>query len=695
MNIKTLMKTTFGSGLVLACLFTGPDAFAFGRPKPPTPAFSGHFDGINGTEAVGWAALPSDPAAAVEVHFYDGPASAGRLIGSTVANLPRGGLPVAGNHGFSFQIPAELQDGDSHPIHAYAVAAGKSALLGGSPRAFTGGRAFDEKEAVNAAKRAYRAVLFREGDDGGLNGFRDQVMREGKAGLRRAFEGMAASDEFRQNVRPARSDEELVAQLYRKLLLREPDDFATNTYLPMVRAGKYGEVAASVGTSDEFIAKLSQPDVPPRKIRKGAVRGRDTSIFDDDGQFHALGASLMWATSGYRNARDELERDLETLADAGFDYIRVLGVVGCPGPGLDACGRAGATDAWDGKEADWRWPDFDAVIAGLTDLAYDKYGLRVEWTLIGDGQYNIPNRNDRFNLVDRFLAMSRGREHKIMHFEIANEAWQNGFGGDSGVQQLRELTRYMNDRTDILVAASAMGAECNGGTSEVETLYAGGIADLATMHYSRNTREDGWRPVRQPWGFHECRGVPKLASNNEPIGPGSSVASDTDPVRLAAAAVATYISKQPFYVFHSRRGVGIGRNFGFEASWPMDRMTGFDAFKAMKTYLPADITSWSRQNHYWADHPFETYGNGKLNEMWPDTNGPNGVTRHFAAVNGGRFVTLPIGIRNFVEIAAKRNMEFDVLHPVTGEVVAHHVLNGGDRIRLSGLGAFVLIGNYR
>src|SRR5207245_789688 len=125
------------------------------------------------------------------------------------------------------------------------------------------------------------------------------------------------------------------------------------------------------------------------------------------------------------------------LAEHGFDYFRALGVVGDPFQ----------PDSWDGREIDWRWPDYDEVIAGLTDLAYDVYGLRVEWTLFGDGQLNIPDEADRYRLVDRFVAMAHGREHKIMHFELANEYWQNGFSGDAGLAQLRALTQYLRERT--------------------------------------------------------------------------------------------------------------------------------------------------------------------------------------------------------------------------------------------------------
>ena len=61
------------------------------------------------------------------------------------------------------------------------------------------------------------------------------------------------------------------------------------------------------------------------------------------------------AAWGYKFDRAKLERNLAALQGAGVDYVRVLGSVGGPG--------------WEDRETDPRWTDYDAVIAGLTDLA--------------------------------------------------------------------------------------------------------------------------------------------------------------------------------------------------------------------------------------------------------------------------------------------------------------------------------------
>jgi hypothetical protein len=412
------------------------------------------------------------------------------------------------------------------------------------------------------------------------------------------------------------------------------------------------------------------------KGRVGLVRLDGRSLADDGGKFNALGASLFYATWAYKNDRPRLERSLETLARNGFDYIRVLGVVG----------DTKSPDSWDGRESDWRDADYRRTIAGLTDLAYDRYGLRVEWTLIGDGQKNIPDRGDRFRLVDWFLEMSRGREHKILHFEIANEAWQNGFAGDEGERQLRELTKYMNDRTDVLVAASA-GSD----GEQTRRIYAGSVADIASVHFDRDvSKVDGhWRPVRQPWE-HQFSGLP-VGSNNEPIGPGSSVAAENDAVKLVAAAIVTYVSGLPMYVFHSKAGIR-----GHEE---MADMPGVASFVHLKKVVPADLASWSPKNAHWPDSPFRVYahdGAGKLvaDTMWPDHPGGTGAVRVYGAVRGEEFFVVAIGVKAGVVMEPRRNAEFQVIDPMTGGVLERKRQEIGQRFELTGRQLFVLRGRF-
>src|SRR5688572_13480399 len=207
-----------------------------------------------------------------------------------------------------------------------------------------------------------------------------------------------------------------------------------------------------------------------RSPRPGQVRTDRRALADGAGSFNALGATLFWGAWGYKHDRPRLERNLEVLSAAGIDYVRVLGSVG------------GAS--WEDRQTDPRWTDYDAIIAGMTDLAYDRYGMRVQWTLFGGAPFTL-SRPARQALVDRFASMAQGREHKVFAFEIANEAWHNGFDGPEGLAALRRLGQRLNKRTPVLVALSspARGAAC--------ATYAGSGVNAMTLHYQRGFGSEG------------------------------------------------------------------------------------------------------------------------------------------------------------------------------------------------------------
>ena len=420
------------------------------------------------------------------------------------------------------------------------------------------------------------------------------------------------------------------------------------------------------------------PAAPPsaQERRTGAIRISGRAVADAQGEFPALGASLFWAAWAYKHDRPRLDDHLTLLASHGFDYIRALGVVG-------------RQPVWAGREIDWRWPDYNQVIAGLTDHAYDRFGLRVEWTLFGDADQVIPNPADRTALVDRFLEMARGREHKIMHFEVANESWQNGFGGAAGVQQIRELAQRLVAGTTIPVAVSdSEGHDCESHL----TLYRDLKVQILTEHFSRDvdSRLRHWAPVLAPWGLRECSGLPPVISSNEPIGPESSVASDTDPVRLVGAAVSAYLAGVGLYVFHTDAGVW-GRKGLLEMP---DAKQTLAAFAAMKRYLPADIVNWQRHRHDSPELPFIPHAGGAKGAIWTDGHN-DGAAEVLGAIKGDHFVVVPVGVVNSLKLEARRAMTFQVLHPLTGAEIETHSLQTGATVNLKPLPILIIKGRYQ
>jgi hypothetical protein len=422
---------------------------------------------------------------------------------------------------------------------------------------------------------------------------------------------------------------------------------------------------------------------PPRP--DGLVRGERGSFADGRGAFLPLGASLFWAPWGYKFDRGRVEKHLAFLAGHGVDYIRVLGQAGTPGPAPD--------DSWNDRPIDPRWSDrcakppapncgsYDEVIAGLTDLAFDEYGLRVAWTIFG-GTGFTPSPASRLALVDRMLAMSKGREHKIIHFEVANEFYHNGFEGPDGLAEVRTLGRHLQDRTPVLVALSAPRASDCG---VMQQLHEGGVGEIVSEHFSRSGRDDGWAAIRAPWALQSCKGLPPLRTSNEPIGPFSSVRAEGDPMRLALSAAMTYVSGVGAYVLHTGPGIRGGGRADLERGrpadiWAIPRIDEiFGGLATVRRVLPADVAAWSRHEIVPTDPVGLTLESGS-------------PVQAYVAAHGDRFVILPLAVSGATTIEARRSVHLRVFHPITGAPLHDGELPAGDRVKVPSLPGYVVLG---
>jgi hypothetical protein len=424
---------------------------------------------------------------------------------------------------------------------------------------------------------------------------------------------------------------------------------------------------------------------------KGLVRLEGKTLRDDNGPFLGLGVSYFQALRHAKYDRQRLKGNLALFASKGFNYIRVLSMV-----------------SWDGLEiapvsftnrsgrAIEGWPDYWQQFRDLLDLA-GEHGLRVEVTIFADAQIVMPTPAARQAHLDGILKNIAGRESRLMHLEVANEAWQNGFPGRQGVADLRKYTQYLAERTAVLVAITS-----NDDTSDegIASLYRGSAADLATVHFSRDTRtvEGGWLPVRDTYRAGNLSGVPPVSSN-EPIGPGSSVASESDPIKLCSAAALAYLANLPAYVYHSRAGV-----YGYVRCCPpsggedrFENSAGIDAYRFLPRLLPPDLPNWARNDGLEPAAPLTVFCNGQPNRYWPDVGGAkDGCVRNIGGVRGKEFVCLTMGILGGgVTLEARRPVRFEVFNPLTGAVVSRHTLRANERVTLpQGRGAYLCKGVF-
>ena len=418
--------------------------------------------------------------------------------------------------------------------------------------------------------------------------------------------------------------------------------------------------------------------------RHGNVRLVGYGVEDDSGPFLGLGVSYMQALRRCKYDRDRFRDDLAFLASNGFRYMRALSMVGW-------------YDAWAGKEIAPvsftnnvgtyvpAWSDYWQQLADMIDIAYDEYGIRTELTIFADAQL-IPVKADRITHMQTILNNLPGRQHKMMHYEVCNEAWQNGFPGTQGEADLREFAAYLAARATVPVAITSNHSSL----SDMENLYSGSAANLCTYHLERDigTFEGGWLPVRDSWKCYPSTLPP--TSSNEPIGPGSSVASETDPIKLVSAACFAWIAKLPMYVYHTDAGVfGVTR---------FEDKPGVSSYKYLEDILPPDLPNWTRNDGKESAAPFTAYCNGVANTYWTDnTAGTDGCHRNIGGIKSNQFVCYPQGIRSGgLTLRARRPLVFTVYNPMTGAVVLGPLSKLADEsvTLTAGPGAYIIKGSF-
>lgn len=264
------------------------------------------------------------------------------------------------------------------------------------------------------------------------------------------------------------------------------------------------------------------------------------------------------------------------------------------------------------------------------------------------------------------------------------------------VTEVRSLGRRLNDQTIVPVGLSAPDPNV---ASAVCDTYAGSAADFATMHYERARPGSLWNATRQPWGYPgeydaRCRGqLPAAVSNNEPIGPQSSVQADEDPVRVGAMAfAATLVSQNCCYVLHTGAGIRGGgvadRARGRAANvWEIPRWHELViSLQAARRSLPDGLANWSRHNAQWTSAPFADFDRAVDDGR---------IVRAYAATHGADFIVVVLGARAPVTARPRARVALDVLHPATGDVLRHLELDAGEVFRLDGLEAFILRGSQQ
>jgi hypothetical protein len=362
-------------------------------------------------------------------------------------------------------------------------------------------------------------------------------------------------------------------------------------------------------------------------------------------------------------------------SQTGVDYVRMFCEVG---------GRT-----WEDRTIDPRWPDYEAVLGDAIDTAFDRYGLRVELTVLAGGS-GAPRELAFQKVIKGVLP---GREHKVMHGEGANEG---NFGDEASFHAL--VRNAIRESAILWAVNSPSGADVN----EVERLMRATGAQVATGHFERTPGDftaDGrsWRQVRQAWDWRDLRWP---GSHNEPAGPQSSVAEQNDPLVLAMMRAVGILSGVGAFVLHTGAGVrgggaadlARGRSANF---WDVPQIEEIlEALYRVATILPIDLPHWTKANNQWRpplpEHPLPA------DSVWT-AGADHGIVRNYGAFRDDAFVTLPHGVREYVVMTPGRACAVRVHSPLTGELMTEARLAAGEGLRLEGpehggLAAYVVLG---
>jgi hypothetical protein len=401
----------------------------------------------------------------------------------------------------------------------------------------------------------------------------------------------------------------------------------------VVQGRTYPSVEAT--TASWFEGAPQQPPPPDPGQRTGNVSIDGRAFRDDGGLFKGFGVTYFSALFWERVDRGYLQANLDWLSARGVNYIRSLAMVGRTDD---------PDDFWKDREIDPEAGDYFVI---FDDLFADvrARGLRLQVVLVDD-VLAMQSQGDRLAWLETMAPYLERHRDRVQFVEVMNESGRKISDGD-----LAELTRHWQAISDIPVAPSSPGpGSAEDSITELFRDYDL-TSDLLTPHFDRNPGEEGYRPHRQPWEVQFYDQVNTHAFvNNEPIGCGSSVATDCDPARLAMGMANTFISRGAGFLFHLRAGVRGDYPFSEERN----AEAIMTALRGMMALLPETIANGTPCRHHWDCHPYITE-----DEIWPDTGGA-GIVRAFSSEVDGTHYVAVLGTREHYPVVARWPMTVEV-----------------------------------
>jgi hypothetical protein len=273
-----------------------------------------------------------------------------------------------------------------------------------------------------------------------------------------------------------------------------------------------------------------------------------------------------------------LDDNLRALKDLGCHHIRAIANVG-----EDIRPNPWAKAGWVYGKPGWKQGITDA-----TNYAFDKFGLQVQWTLMG-GRSATPTLSVQEQCARELVSAISPIIHKVKCIDVWNE--YEGCGGV--IEEMRPLARLLRS---LLPANFWIGITSPTGThaaatkesvfAEVEAIYGGDSgANFVPVHWGREPEGQNY------WTNGTPIGTQLPIADNEPMGPDASVRPMYDANQLAQQFKNSKNAGEIFHQFHSAVGVWGGEiGDDYAASNPEGKQKRF-----------TDYNNWTEiVNAFWA-----------------------------------------------------------------------------------------------
>lgn len=331
--------------------------------------------------------------------------------------------------------------------------------------------------------------------------------------------------------------------------------------------------------------------VPSAHALEGPLRADGRAYADASGPRTVFFCSWFPALRIWRDDRAAATRELDVIAAAGWQGIRVFTAVGGWQPYWDGREVAPVTfrkQLEGGRFGDQvaAWPDYDDQLRTFL-AAVRARGLRLHLAT-GDAQMIFPGSEAERAFHQRVARLVRagGGPDVVALYEVWNEGWQNN-ALEGSPEALAHARRILDEVRAIAPGVLTAISAAPPGSGDEGAVWADG-ADVTIVH---GTREPPSRALADAFDLvHHSGAVRPLAKpiwQGEPTGPDGErpevYLPTNDPALLLALFTVHQMTGQASVFFNGP---------GLRYSEPLSRTWGFRELPALLALLPRDVGTW-------------------------------------------------------------------------------------------------------